>query len=790
MLSPYLKAQTDAQTLSVAGNVITISGSSDTVDLTTMLAPYSKTDTDTQTLSVAGNVITISGSSDTVDLTTMLAPYSKTDTDAQTLTWNAGTYALGISTGNTIDLSILADNDAQDLTISGNVISLTGQSGNVDLTTVLATAGSYGNTEVGSYLTAQGFATQSTIVAAITDSAPGTLDTLNELAAALNDDANFSTTITNQIATKANTSSLATVATSGLFNDLTSRPTIAISGSDLTYDGTTLDLSGVGATGPQGAQGPQGTAGNGITVATVSGNDLTLTYSNSSVQNLGNVRGPAGPTGATGPTGSQDLTLSGNVISLSGQSGNVDLNNTVTINREYLKFDDSARRLVVGPLAGGTGKVEVGHVVGHEGQNLYLSSYDSGAESTHISLNSTGTTTTRFISGTTVDFTGTTVTGLADVDAQDLTLSGNIISLTKQSGNVDLTSLLASGGAGIASVVADTTPQLGGDLDVNGKDIVTVSNGDIDLDPNGSGVVVFKGNATKGSGQFKLNCEANTHGITIKGPAHAAAANYTLTLPTTDGNANQYLKTDGSGVLSWVDQADATYIDVNDESSDTTCFPMFGTGQIGALTVKTDGSAYKYDASTGTLRATAFVGDGSGLTGISGSGATTLNALTDVSAPSPSSGQVLKYNGTAWAPAADLNSGGGAGATIHRFKLNYNSSGQLNTTSNLTSLINSVSIDSASGGDVTVTFDSSITMPPASVMMYGYDYTNNKYSMVPAETTMALREIAGGGSSGSPTLFDGASTIALKLRLRETETGASRSFGTVTHAWIQFVIYD
>ena len=37
---------------------------------------------------------------------------------------------------------------------------------------------------------------------ALVDSAPGTLDTLNELAAALGDDANFSTTITNSIATK------------------------------------------------------------------------------------------------------------------------------------------------------------------------------------------------------------------------------------------------------------------------------------------------------------------------------------------------------------------------------------------------------------------------------------------------------------------------------------------------------------------------------------------------------------------------------------------------------------
>jgi len=41
-----------------------------------------------------------------------------------------------------------------------------------------------------------------TAVANIVDSAPATLDTLNELAAALGDDANFSTTVTNSIATK------------------------------------------------------------------------------------------------------------------------------------------------------------------------------------------------------------------------------------------------------------------------------------------------------------------------------------------------------------------------------------------------------------------------------------------------------------------------------------------------------------------------------------------------------------------------------------------------------------
>ena len=78
-----------------------------------------------QTLSISGNVITISGNNDTVDLTTALAPFSKTD--------------------------------SQDLTLSGNVISLSGQSGNVDLTSLLASVSggggsSYGDSNVATYL--------------------------------------------------------------------------------------------------------------------------------------------------------------------------------------------------------------------------------------------------------------------------------------------------------------------------------------------------------------------------------------------------------------------------------------------------------------------------------------------------------------------------------------------------------------------------------------------------------------------------------------------------------------
>jgi hypothetical protein len=53
-----------------------------------------------------------------------------------------------------------------------------------------------------------GYATETYVnnqISALVDSSPSTLDTLNELAAALGDDANFATTVTNQLAEKAST---------------------------------------------------------------------------------------------------------------------------------------------------------------------------------------------------------------------------------------------------------------------------------------------------------------------------------------------------------------------------------------------------------------------------------------------------------------------------------------------------------------------------------------------------------------------------------------------------------
>ena len=93
---------------------------------------------------------------------------------------------------------------------------------------------------------------------------------------------------------------------------------------------------------------------------------------------------------------------------------------------------------------------------------------------------------------------------------------------------------LATSGA-ISNVSEDTTPQLGGNLDLNGSDIVTTSNADLELAPNGTGKVVVKGNTNQGAIQF--NCEANSHGQIVIAAPHSEAASNTLTLPSTGGDA-------------------------------------------------------------------------------------------------------------------------------------------------------------------------------------------------------------------------------------------------------------
>ena len=73
--------------------------------------------------------------------------------------------------------------------------------------------------------------------------------------------------------------------------------------------------------------------------------------------------------------------------------------------------------------------------------------------------------------------------------------------------------------------------------------------GNVYLAPSGTGFTELRGNSNAGA--IRFNCEANSHGVTLKGPPHSANATYTLELPNADGAANQILTTDGNGKLSF-----------------------------------------------------------------------------------------------------------------------------------------------------------------------------------------------------------------------------------------------
>ncbi len=113
-------------------------------------------------------------------------------------------------------------------------------------------------------------------------------------------------------------------------------------------------------------------------------------------------------------------------------------------------------------------------------------------------------------------------------------------------------------------ILSDTTPQLGGNLDTNEKEITTISNRDLILAPNGTGAVEIKGNTN--SGKILLNCENNSHHVSLQAPAHSAfAGNIAFTLPTNTGSNGQALVTNGSGVLSFatVEETKPTIADVS-----------------------------------------------------------------------------------------------------------------------------------------------------------------------------------------------------------------------------------
>ena len=127
----------------------------------------------------------------------------------------------------------------------------------------------------------------------------------------------------------------------------------------------------------------------------------------------------------------------------------------------------------------------------------------------------------------------------------DFTSNGFLKRTGAGSYTVDTNTYLTSVPSGyLQNLSEDTTPQLGGDLDMNSNFI-------------SSGILGIKN--TGSQSELRLYCESNNaHYASIKAPAHADfSGDITFTLPSGYGSNGQVLQSNGSGGTSWVAQTTA-----------------------------------------------------------------------------------------------------------------------------------------------------------------------------------------------------------------------------------------
>jgi hypothetical protein len=148
----------------------------------------------------------------------------------------------------------------------------------------------------------------------------------------------------------------------------------------------------------------------------------------------------------------------------------------------------------------------------------------------------------------------------------------------------------------IEELADDTTPQLGGNLDVNGHDIVSAANGDINITPNGTGKLRLDGliwPQADGSNNYVLKTDGlgnlgwssvNALTSSITSSDVTTALGYTPENPANKGQANGYASLDSNGLVPSGQLP--SYVDDVVEFADLASFPT--TGETGKIYVAVD----------------------------------------------------------------------------------------------------------------------------------------------------------------------------------------------------------
>ena len=235
-----------------------------------------------------------------------------------------------------------------------------------------------------------------------------------------------------------------------------------------------------------------------------------------------------------------------------------------------------------------------GHIMVADGTN-----FNPVAVSGDISIASNGAVTIANGAVETAMLNANVITGQSTESSLDTSNDTVLIHDASSSSLKKATIATLSGSlGGLSDVSGDSSPQLGGDLDVNGNSIVTTSNADINLTPNGTGDVVLGADTVKvgdsgaaatltsngagtltvttgGAADLVLNTNSGTNSSSIT-ITDAANGDITLTPngtgdvvidglkhPQADGTSGQFLRTDGSGQLSFATVAS----DLSEDSS-------------------------------------------------------------------------------------------------------------------------------------------------------------------------------------------------------------------------------